>query len=351
MSKIEKLLDKTRRKGDTKKWKMYVFAVVGILIIVGGFFGTMALLNPIIDEYIISSKDIVSLYKFYDTHQKQTDTEIFFLGDSCIGNAIFPEEINDILNKSGHSNVTVYNLEISSDTPLQRALSIPEIINLKPSCVVYGVTYRSITSIQYAGDTVWNSDNAGLIGNRVTLTPNLKSLLSDEEIEDLQEGNNPMFKKRFLSSAVSNKLNNKNTGYRDYEIDPYRGKDARINMDPGSLEAIIKDVNNPKHNFRPVITNESTRHKDALLYNVRELENAGIHVVLINMPLHPLCSEKITDESRKNFFDLLNQTEANWYDYEYALDGEYFRDTHHMSYYGAHLFAPLMADLIIQELT
>ena len=70
------------------------------------------------------------------------------------------------------------------------------------------------------------------------------------------------------------------------------------------------------------------------------------------MPLNPLLSEKITDESRKNFSEFLNQTGVVWYDYEYLFGEEYFADTHHMwSIHGRDNFSPFMADLIIQELS
>ena len=114
-------------------------------------------------------------------------------------------------------------------------------------------------------------------------------------------------------------------------------------------EQILKEANDPDDPWHPIVTNESTRYKQALIYNVQTLQNAGIPVVLINMPLHPLTSEKITDESRQNFYDLLNETGAKWYDMELGCGDEYFFDSHHMTFYGATQFAPRMAELIISE--
>ena len=114
---------------------------------------------------------------------------------------------------------------------------------------------------------------------------------------------------------------------------------------------IVEASQDPNDVWRPVVTNESTICKDALLYNVRTLQNAGIPVIIINMPLHPLFSEKVTDESRQNFFDLLNQTGAKWFDMEKDYGDEFFRDSHHAMFEeGALVFSPRMADLIIQEL-
>ena len=52
------------------------------------------------------------------------------------------------------------------------------------------------------------------------------------------------------------------------------------------------------------------------------------------------------------FYGLLNQTGATWYDMERDYDSSFFRDTHHARFdTGALVFAPVMADLIIQELS
>lgn len=347
MSRTDDIIDKTKRKdSEAKKWKVVAGIVVG-LVFGGALFGLVFLFADV-DEYLISSKDILSLYHFYDTHQPN-GTEVYFVGSSIIGAGIYPPKINEYLENSGY-NITTYNLKISSDTPLQRALHIQEIINLHPECVIYGVSYRSITSVQSAGDTVWNSENAILIGDGVVIDSELSSLLSESEIADIQTENDFLFKKRFVRSALLAKLDNENGQYLDYERDPYgRTEDTISTM--GNSEKILMDAQNPNHNWRPIITNESTRHKDALIYNVKKLQEAGISVILVNMPLHPFVSEEITDESRQNFYDLLNETGANWYDYEYLLDGIYFRDTHHMTFDGALEFAPVMADLIIQEMS
>lgn len=343
--KIDRLIEKTTEKDGVKKWKVIVGIVVG-LVLAGGMFGVLFWFADV-DEYLVSSKDILSLYHFYDAHQPEGD-EVYFVGSSIVGAGIYAPKIDDYLNDLGY-NVTTYNLKIDSDTPLQRALHIPEIINLHPSCVVYGVSYRSITSVQSSGDVVWNSDNAALIGNRVVIDDELRMLLSESEVDDIMS-TDFYFKKKFIKSALLYKLKNKDSDYVNYERDPY-GRNDNSKSTPGNIEKITSDAKNPNHNWRPIITNESTRHKDALIYNVKELQDAGISVILVNMPLHPLVSEEITDESRQNFYDLLNETGAKWYDYEFLLDGEYFSDTHHMTFDGALEFAPVMADLIIQEMS
>ena len=74
-------------------------------------------------------------------------------------------------------------------------------------------------------------------------------------------------------------------------------------------------------------------------------------MVILNMPLHPLISEHVTEESRENFFALLDSTGALWYDYEFACpdDDYWYKDGHHIApETGAKQFAPQMAELIIE---
>ena len=69
------------------------------------------------------------------------------------------------------------------------------------------------------------------------------------------------------------------------------------------------------------------------------------------MPLHPLISAEIDEESRENYFEFLNQTGVTWVDMENLFGDEYFYDSHHATWIGTQLITPVMADLIIQEMS
>lgn len=69
------------------------------------------------------------------------------------------------------------------------------------------------------------------------------------------------------------------------------------------------------------------------------------------MPIHPELSKVVSDESRNNYFNLLNQTGVAWYDYENYFNGDAFVDIHHVTFDSAKSFSSVFADLIIQELT
>ena len=89
----------------------------------------------------------------------------------------------------------------------------------------------------------------------------------------------------------------------------------------------------------------------ALEYLCTQLGAEGIPVVLVSLPLHPLHSEKVTDEARSNYHQYLNSTGYVWYDLENGYKSTLFRDHAHMSFDGAKAIAPAYADIIIQELS
>ena len=114
---------------------------------------------------------------------------------------------------------------------------------------------------------------------------------------------------------------------------------------------MISSANNPENLWRPVITAEETRNVQALKYMVNSCKEANIPVVIINMPIHPLLSEKITDESRENYFEILDTLDVKIIDMEKEYGDEHFWDLIHTTWDGALAFSDKMTDLIIQELS
>ena len=352
--KIDRLIEETTEKDGVKKWKVIVGIVVGLGIVFAGLYGYIFVYSDV-DTYLQDRKLITNLYDFYDLKVGNDETAVYFIGSSIIGRSIYPPEINNILSEKGY-DIKTYNLYYTGDIPLERSLEIQKIIDSNPSLVIYGVTYRSVVS---GYDKARFSERVNLVYDRLDVRDDAYVLFTPSEIEEICSIPNLDYFMSFVDSAQSYKASiqkygiSKNAMLYDYAIDPY-GFNYRVNLDKNdeTESAILKAANNPNNSWRPIITNESTRYKDAFLYNVKTLQDAGVPVVIINMPIHPLVSEKITDESRQNFYGLLNQTGATWYDMERDYDSAFFRDTVHARFdTGALVFAPVMADLIIQELS
>ena len=338
MSRTDDIIDKTKRKEpEAKKWKVVVGIVVGLIVGCILFYGLFVVTEPFVDD-MLSGEEINLLFDFYDEKVGYNETAVYFVGNSIMGTAVYTPLVDDILHSAGYADVYTYNLLSDGETPLLRALQIERMAESKPSLVIYGMNYA------FVNPGKWIEERTVLAQGRYELTPELAQLYSEDELDDLTS--NLLFYKRglLLRSTI---LPNSARTTDNYVKEPY-GVDLRQELDKGkSLQSIRDTVS--KSNI--VISDEMTRHKQALIYNVQTLQNAGIPVIIINMPIHPLLSETISNDSRQNYFNLLNMTGAKWIDMEYEYGDDHFRDTQHTLWTGSEDFSRKMADLIIQELS
>ena len=343
--KIDRLIEKTTENDEAKKWKVVVGIVVG-LVLAGGLFA-FGLMVCDVDNYL-SKKDIVMLYDFYEWHESVNETAVYFIGNSVVGSAIYPPDINKIIHDNGH-DIKVYNLYISGESIIERTLQINALIDSNPRLVIYGITYADVS-----GNGGVTSERAILVQDRINLDKDAEYLFTESELEDIYVNKPDLFyKKAFVKSAISYKLfgsTDWNTDVDFYE-DP-RGMEHRLRKsNEKDYDLIVAEANDENNGWHPVITNVTTRSKEALQYNVNKLKNAGINVVIVNMPLHPLISNEIDNESRYNYFEFLNQIGVKWVDMEKLFEDDYFYDSHHASWNGTQQITPVMADLIIQEMS
>ncbi|MDO5844219.1 MAG: hypothetical protein Q4Q53_03620 [Methanocorpusculum sp.] len=348
MAKIGKLLDKTVREDGTeaKKWIVVVGIVVGTGIAGVLFLGIYVFAD--VDEYLYQTKDISRIYDFYDLKYDDNELSVFFIGSSVIGDAVHCYQIDDYLKSEGY-NISTYNLLVGSDSPLQRSLQTQNIINISPDLIVYGLTYRDLVD-----DVGWNSEKVILTQDRISLNKDTLYLYTEEQLSDIYNKPDFFYKKVFLENALKHKLNISHyelwgdDGFL-YSKDPFYANPNDRRYKYTQPEDILKQSKNVRDEWRPVVTNESTQNKEALIYMVKKFQDSNIPVIIINTPLHPYFSEKITNESRNNMFNLLNETGAIWYDMETFYNETYFRDSHHATFESGKWFSKHMADLIIEQ--
>lgn len=303
--------------------------------------------NPTIEKYI-DNQQISKLYDFYDQKVGLNTTAVYFIGSSIIAGGVAPPLIHKNLTSQGYGNITTYNLGFNGDTPLQRSVQIQKIIDSKPSLIIFGLTYRSFADKRFVEEFIV------LPHDRLQVRNDSLYLYSKDEIDLFDTVPDIFYTKKYLWSALNANLdqNNSINGYlNEYDVEEYlrshsMGKD---NTTP-NIQEVIRQANDPNDLWRPVITNEHNRYKEAILYNVKTLQNAGIPCVIINMPLHPITSAKITDNTRNNYFTLLNDTGASIYDLEHIFENDDFTDSHHISWKGAVKIEPYFTQIILQEL-
>ena len=353
--KIDRLIEKTAEKDGVKKWKVVVGIVVGLVLACGLFLGFWTLVfSPIIDEYVTNTKQTVVVYDFYDLKVGESETAVYFIGSSLIGFAIDSDEITRILREGGR-HITAYNLGISGDVnPLQTSLQIQNIIDSKPSLVVFGV---SPYMLNYNNGL--NEEKVFLVQDRLNIRDDAWYLYSKDDKFTILKPRLPFDDKRFTRSAISYFMTGSHKINLSSSTDLFNmangGNWRYIEENSVSNEQYYSFVQDAKvKNIGTVVTKDMTEAKASMLYNAKTLSDAGIPVIFINMPIHPETSHDISEESRQIFFDFLNTTGVKWYDYEYSCqdDNYWYDDGYHMApLTGSKLFAPVMADLIIQELS
>lgn len=345
--KIDRLIERTTGNDRVKKWAVVIAIIVGVVL---AYFGLGFYLDIVgVNTYISETKQVVAVYDFYDLKVGEEETAVYFIGSSIIGCGIDSDEINHILKEEGY-DITVYNLGIDGNDPFEQSLQIQNIIDSKPALVIFGETYNRLIQ------QTWNEEVVFLVNDKITLRPDAIHLYSLDEIWTILKPHTYLDNKRFIESAK--KYTPKGIEQTDSVVstDLYtltKGASWRYNEENNpnykGYEGIVDEANSGS--WSPVITDEMTNAKEALIYNAQTLMDAGIPVVILNMPLHPLISAHVTEESRENFFALLDSTGALWYDYEFACpDDEYwYKDGHHIApETGAKMFAPQMAELIIE---
>ncbi len=337
-------------KIEPKSKAKIVLALILALSLCGCSFAVSILylysINPTIERYI-DNQPIIKLYDFYDQKVGLNTTAVYFIGSSIIIDGVAPPLIHKNLTSQGYNNVTAYNLGISGDTPLQRSVQIQKIIDSKPSLVIFGLTYRSFVDKRFVEEYIV------LPHDRLQIRNDSLCLYSKDETELFDTVPDIFYTKKYLLSALNANIDNNNSinrFFNEYDIEEYlRSRNNAINVTP-NLPEVIRQANDPNDLWRPVITKEHNRYKEAILYNVKTLQDAGIPCVIVNMPLHPITSAKITDNTRNNYFALLNKTGAPIYDLEHIFENEDFRDSHHPSWKGAIKIEPYFTQIILQEL-
>jgi len=351
-------ISRVLKNGPKNRIFVVIGIIVGVLLAVGLFYGGMYLLDPVLDDYL-HNKPITRLYDFYDLKVGENETAVYFIGDSAVGSAVYIPQIMAELEANGYPNIAAYNLYRASDDPVRRLSQIENIIESQPSLVIYG-----IRSWNLKGDTSWVDEDVILVNDRLLLDSDAEHIYTDEQLEDIYSDYNPFYMKIFLKGAILALFSGSTEDVsptthltenawdawttpekRDKYDSLYAGK-IQENVEITDTYANITDRN--IYSLSP-FSAEKTQKQLAFEFMLERLKEEGIPVILVVMPQHPILSELTSDESRRNFHNYLNSTGLVWYDMEQMYGDEHFSDLAHTTWNGTIDFAPIMANIIIQE--
>ena len=194
MSRTDDIIDKTKRKEpEVKKWIVVIGIIVSVLIAYFGF-GFYLYSCGVWD--VVDSKAIVHRFDFYD-EMKNTEHDgktVYFIGDSTVGHAMYPREINLQLEKQGYGDITTYNLVEDGCRIVKRTVEIQNIIDTNPDMVVIGVTYLLGGGL--------SEDRITLVHNQLDVRDDSLYLFTDNEKEMFNNYPSLIFLKTYLSSGI-----------------------------------------------------------------------------------------------------------------------------------------------------
>ena len=351
MSKIEDLLNKTVKeetdatKGD-HSLTISISIICSVMICIGFFLGLYY--SADVDTYLKDTKEIIHLYDFYDRKVGENETAVYIIGSSVVAESIIPPEINRLLAQKGYDNVKLYTCYLSGDTPMSRSVQLKNIIDSKPSLIIYGLMPRDIASKD------WKDEYFVIVHDRLSLFDNSDYLYSKEQLNTLSKNDDIWYNKKFLLNALkyrSSSADNSHYERLNYSYDPLGEATRKSISTRADINTTIANVNNPNSFWRSEseVGDEWTQNKEALMYIVKTLTENNVPVIIANMPINPLLSEQISNSSYSNYFDLINGTNVDHYDLDGNYSPEDFFDEVHMTYDGALKFAPRIADLIIEQ--
>ena len=295
-----------------------------------------------VDSYLEDNKRELSILNFYDTIRKNETDRIYFIGSSQIVDGIDSYLIEDYL-KTKNYTFQIYNLGIQADRPLLRITELDRLVESKPRLVVIGVNYNGL----YNRTTI-NDERLVLVSDKVTLDSYSEQLYTKEQLKLINQSPNPMeqylYKRKFIQPSIRYLFFNKMIISEDVfggdiirHFNP-RGNDFKnpyVYTRNKTHEELLKSLESEGLVLRwCTVYKDDNPDKKALKHTIEKLEKNNISVIVINMPLHPLLSEKVPDTTRENYFSFLNSTGVTYYDFETNYSSDHFIDLTHLNVIG-----------------
>lgn len=326
---------------DHERTKIIITLLVAIII---SLIINIILLNTLVDVNLSKTDRIVNIFAFYDLMKGNSENKIFFIGSSQIAGDVDSLIIEDHLENNSIS-IPIYNLGYSADTPLRRLTELTQIIESKPTAVYIGLTYYGLNDSSFP----ISPDSLALVSNHVILDPRSRSFFErgDLDLLELSPLELQFYKRKFIIPGIKNLIIGKSRTDEKVATDFKVPQDFEENL---TLDLLSVRLNNSKDMLdNYVVSAKDNPQKEALNYTISQLIGNGIAVFVINMPLNPLLSEKISRDSRSNYYSFLNETNAPYSDFESQYPLNCFSDLTHLNEEGRRRFSEDMARIIARE--
>jgi hypothetical protein len=259
------------------------------------------------------------------------------------------EGVDCNLLESTDAHLAAYNLAVSGDIPYRRIVELPRLKELHPDQVVIGLSYEVFEARTPLEDQIT------VLPARAyrEMPPEAQALMTPRfrEIAERPAWERSWWKRKFLFSAVCWKLGvpDRTNPIPDGHVNNLKAPFVLTkNIRPAELERFLAQ----RHGYYPPYTSGSeTNLADGLASRslallVRELEKQEAHVVLVNMPLHPLLNAAVPAERRaalREYLKSFASAEVTVVDCQDNFGPECFIDLVHLNATGRSAFTGMMA--------
>ena len=305
------------------------------------------LLHVLVGPYLNETNRVVNIFNLYRNLEGSSQEKIFIIGSSQIEAGIDSNLIEKLIEKNESKmnprlSAQVYNLGYPGDTPLRRLTEVARLSECRPRMVIIGLTYYAIN------DTSFNisADDLALVSGDIQLDNYSRSLFQAEEIDliDMSPLYLKFYNRKFIIPSLLNVIwkgeNPEREAAKNFKALPINGENL-------TYELLLIRLNNSRDMLEKyVVSPGENTQKVALNYTIHLLHSQGFSVAIINMPLSPVLSQKISEDTRRNYFSFLNSTGCDYYDYESRYPSQSFSDLTHLNFRGRKEFSEDVAKII-----
>ena len=355
----------------------------GLLVsVLSLFFSAMFVLSsvgPAIVTNSLISTDMVSHTRYgitfpaLDSIEERNEDSVIAIGSSIIRAATDGKCISESLI---HENINVYNLGISGANPYTEILQIPALIRAEPEIVLLDLgpnglwehkeTYQDINEYNQFRFTINSiAMNNEDIGGWTELIRDIdRQWISFNDVEriKLTQSYTQQSLEKMLQSESSEYFDSisfdqkaplpSDEEWFDYLMHPNFNLPRFEKMSSEEIEKYFEE-NMPKKATQGVYNpklNDTLNHK-SYEYIISELTNAGINVLLVATPHHPMVYPYLADGQLDNFnttferfseYDGVQGVNMFWEEWH----GSMFRDRNHLGINGREYFCERLAPII-----
>lgn len=316
---------------------MNIKITITITIVFILVFGTL-----FVSHYYSSSKEGGNNYEEFFSKQFDKDKKIFILGSSHIG-TLNTTLVNQMINNYD-SKFEVFHLGYNGDKPEKRKQMLSKIVDLNPSLVVYGISYRDFGSFNTIDE------------------PEFYDIKQYWEIKvnefNEEESINPQL---MIRKIIRNSLVNIDTSQTlTKDITPINTPfttisetETKINDRDSIKRQVLNSINSPNELKIPL---ENNKQVESLKKIIEKFQDNDIKIVIFLTPLTDEYTKDLSDSTKIEFkriiFEIKEQYSLKIHDFtnKYS-EFDIWHDLDHVAYNEkSMIYTKDLGELIIIEM-